>query len=260
MNITVNNYIPDLINLNDFDYTEYLNSLIEELSYDQPHKWMIKGSIKNASIPFVSIQNRDQLFQRLIEFDLSHIAHETVKKVSALLPCSVGEVNLHIIPAIESKGGGACYSPGNILLAIRIDELSPVRLQRNIAHEYSHTVRLVQKPTETEFGFGEAVQYKVRDYLIFEGLANVFPELLFSHPNIHAPEVTEQQEVDFWNTVDLEAEGIEGYINNIGLRAYEIGSRIIRHYLNKHGTTIEKMHYSTDDELFWNSGYPYIKR
>ena len=161
---------------------------------------------------FVSDPNRDRLFQKLLDCDLTRIAHETFDRVTTLLPSPVEEIVCHIVPAVGSKGGGACYAPGKILICVPSDELSPVRLKRNIAHEYSHTYRYAIKSMETQFGFGDAVPYRVRDYLIFEGLAGVLAETLFPHPGLPAPEVSADKEADFWRTTDLEAVGMDAYI------------------------------------------------
>jgi hypothetical protein len=257
--ITINNYIPELVGLNDIEYTNYLEELIHKLSFNQPYKWMIKGSINNASKPFVSAPNRDKIFRKLLNYDLSNIATETFEQLNNLLPSTVEDISCHIIPAIESKGGGACYAPGKILLALRIDELSPVRLKRNIAHEYSHTIRTVQKPTESESGFGNAVPYSVRDYLIFEGLANVIPDILYPHQEFKPLEITAEQEINFWDQTNLDAFGMDAYIQYMGIRAYEIGARIIRSYLLTHEISIIEAHYKTDEDLYWNSGYKRIR-
>ncbi len=46
MTVHVHNHIENLMNLSNADYTKYLDDLIEELSANQPLKWMIKGSIQ----------------------------------------------------------------------------------------------------------------------------------------------------------------------------------------------------------------------
>jgi uncharacterized protein YjaZ len=259
MSIKVHNHVDKLINLSNESYTKYLDELIDKISVNEPQKWMIKGSINNASKPFVSDENRDRLFQRLLDFDLTKLAYETFQEVTNLFPLSVEEISCHIVPAIESKGGGACYAPGKILLAVRIDEYSPYRLKRNVAHEYSHTLRYLQKPLETAFGYGEAVPYSVRDFLVFEGLASVLPETLYPHPEFHPPEVSEENETNFWTNTDPNAVGMHAYIDYMTMKAYEIGSRIVRKYMSTHNISIIDAHHLSDEELYWKSGYPFLK-
>jgi len=259
MSIIVRNCITDLVHLDDHSFTKYLNDLTEELSANQPYKWMIRGSINNASKPFASDPHRDKQFQKLLDLDLEKIAYEAFDQVTRLLPPPVDEILCHIVPAIESKGGGACYAPGKILLALRIDDLSPFRLRRNIAHEYSHTIRYIQKPIESDFGFGEAIPYSVRDFLIFEGLASVLPETLYPHIELPVPEVSSESEAAFWEKTKLDATGMDAYIEYMSMKAYEIGSRIVRKYLETHKISIVEAHYLSDEELFWNSGYPFIR-
>lgn len=259
MGIRIENHILQLVNTNEDAYTQYLDELMKKLSVNQPFSWMIKGSINNASKAMISYPNRNELLQKLLEYDLTHTAHSAFTEITRQLPSPVEEVVCHILPAIDSKGGGACYAPGQILLMIRADELSPVRLKRNLAHEYSHTLRFVRKPLDVEFGFGDAVPYSIRDFLILEGLASVLAENLFPHPNISTPEVSEEQEADFWEKADLNAVGMDAYIKYMHQRAYEIGSRIVRSYLTTHSTSIIAAHKKSDEELYWESGYSFIR-
>ncbi|MEF3305690.1 DUF2268 domain-containing putative Zn-dependent protease [Paenibacillus sp. GYB003] len=218
--------------------SKYLDELSEELSANEPFRWMIQGSIKNAIKPFVKDPNRDQSFQKLIDIDITQMAYDTVNHVIRLLPSPVEDITVHIFPAIESKGGGACFAPGKILLCIRCDELAPWRLKRNIAHEYSHTVRMVQKPQATAHGFGEAIPYSMRDYLVFEGLAIVLSESLYAHPAFPPHEVSEESEAQFWATTDFDAVGMDAYMKYMTKQAYEIAAKIVRNYVAAHNISI----------------------
>lgn len=261
-NIKIQNYIPELLKLNDTQFTEEMDNLIEELSVNEPYKWMIKGCINNATKPFASDSYRDISFQKLVDFDLSKIAVETFEEVIELLPRTpIDEITCYIFPAILGKGGGCNFAPGKILLSIVVDDLAPIRLKRNVAHEYSHTVRSLQKPMETEFGYGEAVPYSMRDYLILEGLAMVLGgEVLYPHPDIPGIDVSAEREQKFWNNTDLDAIGMNNaYIKYMTLTAYEIGSRIVRSYLATNQISIFEAHHLSDRELYWNSGYPFIR-
>jgi len=120
-----------------------------------------------------------------------------------------------------------------------------------IAHEYSHTQR----------DFGQFQPETVRDYLIFEGLAMVLAETMVPKP-IPYPwdDVTADQEADFWETVDLDARGLEAYTRYMRHdTAYETGSRIIRSYLDRHGMSIAEAHRLPTTELYLGGGYPFLR-
>ncbi|MFC3768929.1 hypothetical protein [Paenibacillus sp. GCM10012303] len=260
MYVKVFNYVPELIRLGDADYTQYLDDLTEELSANQPKQWMIRASIENATKPFVADPNRDQSFQKLLDFDLRQLSCETANHVFHLLPCPIDDISIHILPAIESKGGGCCYAPGKFLLGIRCDELAPMRLKRNIAHEYSHTVRytqeaLIDSPNKSVFPSSKTM----RGYLAYEGLAMVLGDSLYPHPGFPPYEVSAESEAAFWEKIDLDASGTDAYIRFMTKRAYEISSRIVSSYIAKHEISIVEAHSRTDKELYWKSGYPFIR-
>ena len=237
---------------------QFLDNLSEELSENQPFQWMIKGCINNVTKPFVRVSNRDELFQKLIDADLSKVAHETTRRMMDELPTQIDDINVYIFPSIKS-GGGACFAPGNIISTIPCDELAPLYLKRNIAHEYSHTIRMIQKPQETAHGFGESVPYSMRDYLAFEGLAMVLSESLYPHEALTPYEVSFEDETKFWEATDLDVVGMSAYVKYMTMRAYEISSRIVKSYLHVNKVSIIEAHSKTDEEIYWKSDYPHIR-
>ncbi len=257
--IQIFNYIEELINIDNDRFTNTLGRLSEELSKEQPYpfNFFVQASIRNTVKPFVSESARDKRLQRLVDHNLTKIAEESCERVSTLLPSPIKNIEVHIFPAFE-RGGGCTIAPGKIFVSVKIDELAPVRLQRNIAHEYSHSVRMTQKPQAAQHGYGAEVPYSVRDYLVFEGLAMVVSETLYPAP-IPPVELSDADENAWWSGAKLDAVGSDGYINHIGERAYEIGSRIVRAYMQNRGMSIVALHYLTDHELYWNSGYEKVR-
>ena len=73
-------------------------------------------------------------------------------------------------------------------------------------------------------------------------------------------DVTAEQEADFWETVDLDARGLEAYTRYMRHdAAYETGARIIRSYLDRHGISIVEAHRLLGTELYSGSGYPFLR-
>jgi hypothetical protein len=93
VSINVHNYIPELINLDNDSYSKFLDDLIQQLSLNEPYRWMIKGSINNASKPFVNDPLRDNIFQKLLDFNLTLTAYETFEQVIQLLPSPVEQIH-----------------------------------------------------------------------------------------------------------------------------------------------------------------------
>lgn len=246
--------------MDDDTYIAILDRVSSELSNNQPSpfNWFVRAGIRNAAKPFATDSSRNGNLQRLIDFNLTDVGQTCFERVSSLLSAPISDLELHIVPAIDQFGGGCCIAPGKVLVAVKIDEFSPVRLQRNVAHEYSHSVRMTQKPQATEHGYGHEVRYTIRDYLIFEGLAMVLSDTLYPSP-IQPHDVSDTEEEAWWNEVNIDAVGVKGYVDYIGLRAYEIGSRIVRAYLGNRDISVLQAHYLTDEELYWRSGYRDIK-
>lgn len=76
------------------------------------------------------------------------------------------------------------------------------RLVRNIAHEYSHTLRMRHWPQEEGHGFGPARRYTIADFLVFEGLAENLVEQFHVHPAFPARTVADDVAQRFWEAVE----------------------------------------------------------
>ena len=122
-----------------------------------------------------------------------------------------------MVPAVDRAGGGCTIAPGKILVALRVDALARTRLARNIAHEYSHGVRMASRPQAAD-GYGEHVPYSVRDHLVFEGLASVLVETLYPAA-MEDPEVSAEEELRWGAKADLDAKGTLAYVEHVGPRA-----------------------------------------
>ena len=257
--IAVFNHIEELFQLSDDAFFDTLSRLSDQLGGDEPYpfKFFVQASIRNVVQPLLSDASRDERLKMLLGWNLTPVARESAQHVSTVLPAPIDTIEVHIFPAWD-RGGGCTIAPGKVFISVKIDELAPIRLQRNIAHEYSHSVRMTQKPQASEHGYGIAVPYTVRDYLIFEGLAGVTAEVSYPAP-LPPPCLAEADEAAWWNAANLDAVGPAAYRDYIGDRASEIGQRIVRAYLQNHGTTVVQAHNLTDHELYWNSGYPCIR-
>ncbi|WP_010275528.1 hypothetical protein [Paenibacillus senegalensis] len=113
---------------------------------------------------------------------------------------------------------------------------------------------MVHKPQDTKHGYSQAVSYSIRNYLIFEGLAGVLPEVLYPHEAFPPLPITKEREAEFWSELEPEAAGMEAYMKYMNRAAYEIGARIVRNYLKNQNKTILEAHRLFDEELYWKSG------
>lgn len=258
--ITVHNYIPKLMDADDATYIERLTQISRSLSLNRPEPFdmFVTSSIQHAAMALVKDSQRNVLLRQLNQLDLAQIGEDALSRLRELLPTPIAHLQLHILPAMASSAGGVSMAPGHILVCLRSDAWSTERLQRNVAHEYSHGVRQSQKPQLTEFGFGEAVPYTVRDFLVFEGLAMILADTLYPAPISPEP-VSLGDEQEWWTKIDLDACGFEAYARYFGVQACEIGARIVRSYIRTHHRTVIAAHDATDHELYWNSCYPYRK-
>lgn len=258
--ILVLNHIEELVSIDDGRFNAILDEISHDLSKGHPYpfNFFAQASIRNAARPFVTDIERNGKLEQLLSLNLTEVGKESCERVSSLLSSPINDIEVHIVPAVDGFGGGCVIAPGKILICVKVDELAPVRLQRNIAHEFSHSVRMTQNPQATEHGYGKEIPYTVRDYLVYEGLAMINSEILYPAP-IPPFELSELDENTWWNETNLDAVGVEGYVNHVGLRAYEIGSRIVRAYMQNHGVSITEAHYLTNDELYWKSGYRKIR-
>jgi len=84
----------------------------------------------------------------------------------------------------------------------------------------------------------------------------VLGETIFPKPNPYPwDQVTAEQEAEFWEGIDPEVRGVEGYLQYVSHDvSYEAGARVVRAYLLRHGVSIAEAHRLPNDELYWRSG------
>lgn len=109
--------------------------------------------------------------------------------------------------------------PGYIFLIVVPNAFNQTRLKSALAHEFNHNVRFTYEP----FNHGNV---SVEDYLVIEGLAEVFAESLYGIEN-RGPWVVDFDEEEMSYTIEVmkEARNIKGFEE---VAAYMYGDEVAR--------------------------------
>lgn len=191
------------------------------------------------------------------------VARRELERLVELADPQVETVECHLFPCLNpERRGGFCYAPGKMLILIPLIEHWPLRVVRNITHEYSHTLRTRRWPTDERFGYGPAYRYTIREYLVFEGLADNLAEESHPHPAFPVPEVPHDLAQRFWDAVqphrDFESWDAYRLFQNpspdlpVGI-GYRMGYNVVRRFLERTGMTALAAHQLSYDEIL-----PYI--
>lgn len=143
--------------------------------------------------------------------------------------------------------------PGYLILIVFPNDFNKTRLKSALAHEFNHNVRFTYAP----FNHGDV---SVEEYLVIEGLAEVFAEKLYGIKN-RGPWVQDysQEELDYSIEVMKEGRDARGFEQiaaymygdevvreqgypPVGLSrnaGYTIGYHLVKEYLKNSGATIE---------------------
>lgn len=163
----------------------------------------------------------------------------------------LGDPENSVLMASEGYSGFGGI-PGYILLIVVPNEFNRTRLRSALAHEFNHNIRFTYEP----FNHGDI---SVEDYLVIEGLAEVFAEELYGIEQ-RGPWVQDYDDEELEYTIAVMKDGREargfdqvsaymygdevareqGY-QPVGLSrnaGYTIGYHLVKDYLKNTGTTI----------------------
>lgn len=163
----------------------------------------------------------------------------------------LGDSENSVLMASEGYSGFGGI-PGYILLIVVPNEFNRTRLRSALAHEFNHNIRFTYEP----FNHGDV---SVEDYLVIEGLAEVFAEELYGIEQ-RGPWVQDYDDEELEYTIAVMKDGREargfdqvsaymygdevareqGY-QPVGLSrnaGYTIGYHLVKDYLKNTGTTI----------------------
>lgn len=163
----------------------------------------------------------------------------------------LGDPENSVLMASEGYSGFGGI-PGYILLIVVPNEFNHTRLKSALAHEFNHNIRFTYEP----FNHGDV---SVEDYLVIEGLAEVFAETLYGIEH-RGPWVQDydQEELDYTIEVMKGGRNARGFdqvsaymygdevareqgYQPVGLSrnaGYTIGYHLIKNYLKNTGKTI----------------------
>lgn len=178
----------------------------------------------------------------------------------------LGDPENKILMASEGYSGFGGIS-GYIMLLVVPNDFNRTRLKSALAHEFNHNVRFTYEP----FNHGDV---SVEDYLVIEGLAEVFAEELYGIEH-RGPWVQDYDEEELAYTIEVMKDGREargfdqvsaymygdevareqGY-QPVGLSrnaGYTVGYHLIKQYLKNTGKTIAEATLTSSAELVKDS-------
>jgi hypothetical protein len=249
--LRVYNHISELFGLDDSAFAIQVERLKKRLSRSNPVAVLTRRTIDDATEALANAPDRDVLLRHVLQRRVPGAARTLLAQLSVEIPPVEGRIVCHLLPTGGDRGSGNAFGAYRFLAAVPCRGDVASWLAFVIAHEYSHTQR----------GYRLDHNNTVRDFLIFEGLGMVLGEAI-------APEIgrtfregaTDEQVTNFWSAADLEARGLESYVEYMGRDgAYEAGARVVRSYLQLHGLSIAAAHRLTNQQLYWESGYPLVR-
>jgi uncharacterized protein YjaZ len=220
-------------------------------------------------IPDEDTEGITQALAQLCKQPVEEVAKETLVRMNSILPLEMTSLECHLYPSEEpNASGGMSFAPGKMLIAVPTGKDWAIQVQRNCVHEYSHSLRMALWPQDQRHGYGPAVSYNLRHYLIFEGLAITLENEIYPRSE-NRDEINPQQEEQYWLTIcpHIEETGWPAYINYIlcaGHKSfpvtfgYQIGAKIVQSYKEKHNIRSMDIQRLPYDEIYWNSNYQYI--
>lgn len=165
----------------------------------------------------------------------------------------LGDSENKLLAANESYSGFGGI-PGYIMLIVVPNDFNSPRLKSALAHELNHNVRFTYEP----FNYGDV---SVEDYLVIEGLAEVFAESLYG-ALYRGPWVQDYDDEEMAYTIEIMKDGrsargfdqVSAYMYGdevakaqgfqpVGLAknaGYTIGYYLVKAYLQQTGETIEQ--------------------
>ena len=254
-------------------YRERVAHLLETQFAAEPWYDWIKASLRH---PCLGAADADPaaIIRRLAALcrqPVVGVVTGALERLTGLVTPETEEIACHLHPGrAPDRGGGLSFAPGKLLLGVAISDDWQGRLERGLAHEYSHTLRMAIWPQDTRHGYGAARALTVRDYLVFEGLAEALADELYPYRGLMPDDLPPPVEAAYWTFIgpQLDATGWPAYIDYIlcgsnedlpGMAGYRVGAQIIRSYMRRHGLPavgIQKFGY---EELYWDSAYPHIQ-
>lgn len=227
--------------------------------YDRVYRTAVAaGSIAGAPRP------PGETLDALAASDMDKVARTELRRLAAVAPPPADVVECHLFPCLHAdRRGGFCFAPGKMLILMPLMDRWQLRLVRNITHEYSHTLRMARWPADERHGFGPTFPYSVRDFLVFEGLAECLVQQFHADPGLPPPQVTAEDEARFLAVLDrhLHLVGWEAYMAFLRpddsippYTGYAVGYRLVQRYLDWSGRTAITAHSLPYADIYQGSG------
>lgn len=209
---------------------------------------------------------------KVIEHCISmfHDINYSIPLDSITLNILLGDNENPILTASQGYSGFGGI-PGFILLIVIPNKFNETRLKSALAHEFNHNVRFTYEP----FNHGNV---SVEEYLVIEGLAEVFAEEIFGS-DYRGPWVQDYDNEEMAYTIEVMKDGrhLKGFeqvaaymygdevaklqgFSPVGLSknaGYTIGYHLVKSYLKQTGTSIAEATLTPSQTIiqeskFWN--------
>lgn len=197
---------------------------------------------------------------------MDEIARGELLRLVRILPPPTESVECHLFPCLHpDRRGGFCYAPGKMLILMPLTDRWQLRLVRNITHEYSHTLRMARWPADERHGFGPAFPYSVRDFLVFEGLAECLVQQFHADPGLPPPQASPEDEARCLALLDrhLHLVGTEAYMAFLRPHdsippgtGYAVAYSLVQRFLRREGMTATAAHSLSYAEIYQGGTCP----
>jgi hypothetical protein len=145
--VRVYNHISKFIGLDNGAFADKREGLQQRLARSNPVAILTRRTIGEAMGRLETAPDRDVLLRHLLEQDVPRIARKVLLQLTHELPPAEGRIACHLVPNGGDRGSGNGFGADRLLATVPCKGDAVPWLGFVIAHEYSHTQRGNQCPS-----------------------------------------------------------------------------------------------------------------